>query len=161
MKSFAVPYLFFLNYVNLLSTSKIITEKFQSLGYVQGRSAQLLHKFLGRDDGCEVFESVSGLIDLSCFGLFILDNKKNVKLKNNISFYSKFYEDNVLKIFNNHICYMYKAFYDFSFNKKTNIKFISLDTFELFETSENLELTNCEKEFNKFLTIKSLYKGHN
>jgi hypothetical protein len=158
-KAFFVPYHFFLNFLNFISKSNSLIEIIYSLGYVQGRAAYSLHRYLGMKEGEEVFNSVMSIYDLSGIGLieYVHGDYLNINIKNNIKFYSTFYENSILKIFNNQIINMYKGNYDFSFDKYTNIINKSLNIAELKFISDFNRIDKIKNELYKYLTTKVLY----
>jgi hypothetical protein len=158
-KAFDIPYFFLLNLIKSFSYNKSLIDKFNSLGYAQGRAANSLHKYLGMADGEEVFNRVMGMYDLSGVGVIKYNCGKysDVELCNNILFYLSFYDNNILKTFNNHIFYMYKGNYDFSFNIKTKFKFSLINKVELLFLEDEIKLDEFSFIIYEYLTTKVLY----
>ncbi len=158
MKAFNVPYFFFLNCIKSISSSEKLTENFYSLGYAQGKAAHDLHKYFGMASGDEVFKSVVGLMDLSCMGRFeeIDCDFRNVIIVNNINYYSKYFDNKFLTIFNKHISFMYKSIYDFSYDENTKIEYKSFSNFYLKNNKIGTELYGFTEKLTIYLTTKVL-----
>lgn len=145
--------------IKLVKNKSELNYFLKSLGFMQGKACVDMQQYFGVPKGFDSFKAVFDFSDISGMGRLIIDPKNENRLfvyDNIYSYYSKFYEDDILSVLRDHFLNLYVGIYNFSYNRYS--EFVEVSENEIkFEVFKNeLVLLDIENYISKSLTTKTL-----